>query len=883
MKKFKLPLSWLLAAVMLASCLCAAPLSSAAGVYRETPQGNSVNAASASQAAEDELIVTFKKSVSDSKIENTVEAEDAEVETIEKIGSLKLAQVSTEDMQQTAQALAENTCVEAVQPNYQYHFIGAKDPLIDESDTALNQYQFKATNAFAAWDLLESGSHGTTVVTAIDTGMDIHHEDLMENQVPAVKKAGNYTQYAYGEKNVIDDDTDDSDGHGTHVNGIIGATYNNGLGGSGIASGHNNDLVRLLPVSASADGYSLFTIDIIKAIDYAVENGAKVVNMSFGGDNRDLLMDNAIKSAYYNKGVVFVAASGNDDTDDYTTPSDLKEVISVNAADSTGEPTYFSNFGIEKDITAPGQDVMSTLPGDDYNILSGTSMASPVVAAVAALVLDANPNLTPAQVYNILCASAKQPARITTRFNIDTGYGNVDAEAAVRAAKAAKATTAVEDIQLKNYEVVLSVGGEYGAEILIQPATALAVPQWSIEDTSIATVDAKTGIIRGLKAGTTTLTVTAGGKTITQSVRVKKTVELSDIRVKNMPHNNVMATGEIAVPNLVPVPYNATFRDIYVKSDNTEVITTSDGVLIAKHPGTATITVQSWNGKISKQYKITVKNGATQVSFTKQPKWVMMGATTRFTAEAYDKNGFGGVVAKIRYKSGNQKVLKVNAETGVVTPVAVGKTYVTATEEYSGDFEAAQIQVVKNAYGGADYGIKQTAKTKDSITLSWNKIPVAQKYLIERKDSANGAWRKVTTVGSGTTTYRQSKLLAGKVYYYRVTAQSTVYKGKLKPSAAPAMRTVPDYKLKQSAKTKTTITLKWNKAYDATGYYIQYRVSKTAKWKTLKFVNAKTLSFRHMKLKAGRIVYYRIIGTYKVGTSVRMFDPSAAISARTSQ
>jgi|GEM_PF-918525 len=883
MKLLKLPLAWLLAIVILFGCFTAAPMSFAQSAGDvELPEGNSVNTATASQGEQGELIVTFKKSVSDRKIEKTVEAEDASVESISQIGAIKIAQISVDSMIDAAQALEEHREVEAVQPNYRYTFLDAADPLLDP-DEPFYQYQFENTRAKESWALLEGRVSTPTVVTALDSGMDLHHEDLQANQAPAMKAAKEFEHFSIGEQEAADDDDDEQDGHGTHVNGIIGATYQNGKGGSGIAAGYHNELVRLLPVSASTEGAYFLTVDIVNAIAYAVEHGAKVINMSFGGYVRDLIMDAAIQEAYYNHNVVFVAASGNEDTEAFSSPSDLKEVISVNAGNSLDEPTYYSNYGTEKDILAPGDDVMSTLPGDDYGIMSGTSMASPMVAGIAALVLDANPALTPAQVYNILCASARQPENVQTRFDKSTGYGVVDAKAAVEAALAASAGTAVEDLQLKDDEIVLSVGDSYGAEALVQPATSLAAMHWEIADPEIASVDSQTGTITGLKRGITSVTVTAGGKSSTRQVRVKTTIALTDIVVKDMPQDNIMTSGQIVAPTLTPKPFNANFRDIYVKSDNPAVVTASDGALIAKRPGTATISIESWDKAIVKTYTITVKNAASEVVFLQKSDWVMMGEPVAFEAIAYDFDGDTAVLSNIQYTSSNKKVLTVHPSTGVVTAVAVGKAYVTAKDAFTGHFDAVQVEVVKAAYGGADYNLKQTAKTKDSITLKWNKIPVAQQYLIERKDSANGAWRKVTTVGKNATTYRQTKLIAGKVYYYRVTAVNPKYHGTPGHSTAPAMRTVPNYKLKQSAKTKKTITLKWSKVPDATGYYIQYKATKSAKWKTIKYVGSKTFAFKHTKLKAGRTVYYRLIATYKVGTSVRQFDPGPAVTARTAK
>ena len=174
--------------------------------------------------------------------------------------------------------------------------------------------------------------------------------------------------------------TGDTGNHGTHVTGIIGATYGNGKGGFGIASGPGNNLSEIMVVGSSADGEYLTTADIISSINHAASKGAKVMNMSFGDARRDRLMGKAIKDGYYNKGITFVAASGNNNTDDYGEPEGLKEVISVAGSNRNGERWTFgsmggSNYSNSVDISAPGEGVMSTVPGNRYERFTGTSMA----------------------------------------------------------------------------------------------------------------------------------------------------------------------------------------------------------------------------------------------------------------------------------------------------------------------------------------------------------------------------------------------------------------------------------------------------------------------------------------------------------------------------
>ncbi len=208
--------------------------------------------------------------------------------------------------------------------------------------------------------------------------------------------------------------------HGTHCSGIIGAVRNNGIGMNGVA-----DNVRIMMVRAVPDGDE-HDKDIANAIHYAVDNGARVISMSFGKDfsPQKEWVDDAFKYAA-SKNVLLVHAAGNDKKDldiENNFPSTTflnggraDNVITVGASgDKTngGLTASFSNYGKhEVDVFAPGVNIYSTLPGGDkYGNLNGTSMATPVVAGVAALILEYYPTLTPQQVKMAIEKSAVAPA-----------------------------------------------------------------------------------------------------------------------------------------------------------------------------------------------------------------------------------------------------------------------------------------------------------------------------------------------------------------------------------------------------------------------------------------------------------------------------------------
>lgn len=282
-----------------------------------------------------------------------------------------------------------------------------------------------------AWDTRTGAAD--IVVAVIDSGIDIDHTDLADNLwTNSGETAGNgidddgngYIDDVYGwdfynndndpdpEPNGIDDDgdgyTDYIVDHGTHVAGIIGAVGNNSVGVSGVAQ--NVQLMNLQIFDDEGDGG--YSTDIANAIEYAVDNGAHIINMSLGGYFSDSLESAAIEYANEN-GVVVLAAAGNESTNVNTSsiyPGCYDNVLAVAATTEDGEAADFSNFGANcVDIAAPGEfiyatyvDVNTSITTDDYGYMSGTSMATPAAAGAIALLLAEDDSLTPAQVEEII-------------------------------------------------------------------------------------------------------------------------------------------------------------------------------------------------------------------------------------------------------------------------------------------------------------------------------------------------------------------------------------------------------------------------------------------------------------------------------------------------
>lgn len=251
------------------------------------------------------------------------------------------------------------------------------------------------------------------IVAVIDSGVDYTHPDLKDRVINGPDFMPTVDQSDTDSPDISDDDPMDELGHGTHVAGIIGAIPDNKIGISGIAPGVKVMNVKVL----NAEGWgSAFAI--ARGITYAVDNGAKILNLSLGSPDASKPIELAVQYAQ-EKGVVVIAAAGNEFTHTGY-PASFPGVIAVGATDQQDELADFSNHDSTLSVMAPGVDIMSTTPtfltdtmidnGIDphYSVLSGTSMSTPMVAAQSALLMSLQPNITPSQLKIHIEKSAKR-------------------------------------------------------------------------------------------------------------------------------------------------------------------------------------------------------------------------------------------------------------------------------------------------------------------------------------------------------------------------------------------------------------------------------------------------------------------------------------------
>jgi subtilisin family serine protease len=258
-----------------------------------------------------------------------------------------------------------------------------------------------------AWKITEGSEK--VIVAVIDTGIDANHPDLKGNlwHKPGTDEYG--WDFVFNKKNPID-----VNGHGSHIAGIIGATAKGRRGVVGV-SPH----VSIMPLRYFADeNVNTDTVaNTVKAVDYAIENGARIINYSSEGKGFNVAEYRALERAGKH-GILVVVAAGNsgennDTVDSPTYPAsyDLPNVLAVAATNIHNELLPISNYGPTKvAVAAPGEGIFSTMPHGRYGYNTGTSQATAFVSGVAALLLSENPSLTPVELKKIIMSSVdKEP------------------------------------------------------------------------------------------------------------------------------------------------------------------------------------------------------------------------------------------------------------------------------------------------------------------------------------------------------------------------------------------------------------------------------------------------------------------------------------------
>ncbi|HZH98586.1 MAG TPA: S8 family peptidase, partial [Fimbriimonadaceae bacterium] len=320
-----------------------------------------------------EILVKFKPTYLSGKL-SALAATGATVENeLRQIGVSHINLPANLSVPQAIAYYRSLPSVEFAEANY------VRKALFRPNDSLYSQmWPMSKINIERAWDVAQGAP--TVVIAVLDTGVDLTHPDLVGKLVQGT--------------DTIDNDSDPSDtqGHGTHVAGTVAANTNNGIGVAGVGFNCRIMPIRVLGNSGGSDA------TVAAGITYAVNNGAKVINMSLGGPAPSTTLQNSMQFAV-SRGVLPVAAAGNDGVTDPGYPAFYDEAIAVAATDQNDARASFSNYGDWVDVAAPGQGILSTTLGGGYGMNSGTSMACPHVAGHAGLLYAyMGANATPASV-----------------------------------------------------------------------------------------------------------------------------------------------------------------------------------------------------------------------------------------------------------------------------------------------------------------------------------------------------------------------------------------------------------------------------------------------------------------------------------------------------
>jgi subtilisin family serine protease len=602
------------------------------------------------------VLVKFKTNVSNSgKINSLSSAGLKEMEKFRLVPGLTHAQVlSGQTLEETMQTLRANPNVEYVEPNY----------IVTVQETLPNDPQFPSLyglhntvsdadiDAPEAWDI-QTGSP-EVVIAVIDSGVDYTHEDLQGNiwtnpgEIPdnGIDDDGNGYVDDYRGWDFANDDNDPMDDHfhGTHVAGTIAAVGNNGIGVTGI-----NWKAKIMPLKFLGAGGNGGLDAAIRAIEYAVSMGAQISNNSWGAPVESQALREAIANAE-RMGHLFVAAAGNDSSDNDTKPTfpasfDLPNIISVAATDRNDKIAAFSNYGATAvDLGAPGVDIISLSPDNGYRSLNGTSMASPHVAGAAGLLLAQDPSLSYAELKAALLNNVDPTPALQ---GITTSGGRLNVF------KALTSLTGQVRIAPLKATVPLQATLQFSASLGTEPYT------WSVSNTSVGTIDADSGLFVATGVGTTKILVTdangdsgtSGDISVTQTTVAPETATLAVNQKLQF-----TASGGSA-------PYTWRSSDSSIASVN------NNGTVTGIDAGIVLITATDANGVSATTGNVEIIS--TQLVLTPAAAVLGVGSVLNFSVS--------GGTPPYSWATNNNDVATIDAS-GSLTAKAAGKVTVSVTD-----------------------------------------------------------------------------------------------------------------------------------------------------------------------------------------------------------
>ncbi len=623
------------------------------------------------------------------------------------------------------------------------------------------QYQHDVVDSYAGWGVTTGWPE--VKVGVIDSGVDFDHPDLHVNT------------YDVGMGR------EDTNGHGTHVSGIIAATLGNGQGGAGIAPNVQVTSYCVGNSDGSIDGWAM-----LNAIYAAADNGEWIINMSLGGFFYDYEEQRAIDYAY-DHNVTVVVAMGNDGTNAKNYPAGYDHVIAVGATDKTDGRTYFSNFGEWCDVSAPGWDILSTYPMYDpnsgeytggYAWMSGTSMACPVVTGVCALYMSWAGHISPKQMETVLEAGC------TSCPDKGMGAGVVNLANMMDEKPDAPVFWIEEMDDAGNWVQTLYFSEDYkGQAVPCESYLNLGYMGLDQSFFLLYTINGKTPSVKNGEivngqvcdslislapyAGQTiTLKVMQvsgmgiAGKVLTQKIKVAESIKVTGVTVSGPSY---LIAGKSAQFEAVVEPADKANQDVTWKVEALEgsglngvKISTSGKLTTGK---TSQGRVRVWAiSKADNNYKsyidvsIAPYTPVSKIVLNPTAKTIWVGEFFSINAKALNAAG-NSMQAEVQWSSSNTKVAVVD-ELGNVTAVGKGTATITCKALDGSNKKATCKVTVKQPVNGIEYTSSNYVYPGGSLTLKASTYP--------SNANTKGVIWSLQSAPSGVSLTSAGKLKVGK-------------------------------------------------------------------------------------------------------------------------
>jgi len=571
---------------------------------------------------------------------------------------------------ETLEALSNDPNVAYAEPDYIYTISVLPNDSMFSQQWGLNNNGNNDIDAPEAWDITTGSNQ--VIIAVIDSGVDYTHPDLQANiWTNPGEIAGNNRDddnngfiddvrgWDFGSN---DNDPMDENDHGTHVAGVIGASGNNNRGVTGI-----NWNVQIMPLKFMNAAGQGSTSAAINSLQYAVDNGARVSNNSWGGGAFSQSLFDAIQNAN-RQNHLFVAASGNDgvNTDggnNYPSTYNLPNIISVAASNQNDALTNFSNFGSTTvDLAAPGQAILSTVRAGSYQSMQGTSMAAPFVSGVAGLVLSQNTGLTVAQVKAAILDNVDPIGALSNR--VLTG-GRLNALNAVSGVGSAPAP-------IQNVEITAPQSAQIpvGDTMVLNATGGDGNFTWNSSNTNVATIS-RTGVLTAQQAGTTQITATDGAGIVSGALSITITRPANATLVITPNQTNPIALNETLSLSVSggTAPYTW-------QSSNTTIATISTGTLSTQLASVSPNRVGSFRVIVT-----DANNNQTQsniITIASSPVTIGTNQTSLGIAETLQLSVSGGT-SPYTWRSTSPFIISVS-QGGLVEGLAEGTSEIIVTD-----------------------------------------------------------------------------------------------------------------------------------------------------------------------------------------------------------